>query len=69
MPHRRSGCRRLFLVLAGAVWRDRDGRPADRAAKPLFGFSLFYLFALFLALLVEQAVGIAPFAPVMGLAS
>ena len=59
----------LFLVLAGAVWRDRDGRLANRAAKRLFGYSLFYLFALFLALLVERAVGIAPFAPVMGLAS
>jgi protoheme IX farnesyltransferase len=59
----------LFLVLAHAVKRDSDGRLANRAAKRLFGYSLFYLFALFLMLLVERGLGITPFAPVTGLLS
>jgi heme o synthase len=59
----------LFLVLAHAVWRDSDGRLANRAAKRLFGYSLFYLFALFLMLLVERGWSIAPFAPVRGFLS
>ena len=32
-------------------------------ARRLFGVSILYLFALFAAILVEQAAGIAPFAP------
>jgi protoheme IX farnesyltransferase len=59
----------LFLVLAHAVKRDSDGRLANRAAKRLFGYSLFYLFALFLMLLVERGLGITPFAQVTGLLS
>jgi heme o synthase len=59
----------LFLVLAHAVWRDSDGRLANRAAKRLFGYSLVYLFALFLMLLVERGLSIAPFAPVRGFLS
>ena len=42
--------RRAFLLLR------RGDADNDRAAKGLFGFSIFYLFALFAALLVEAAV-------------
>lgn len=46
------GC--MLLACAIEVWRVREGRPADRAAKRLFTFSLAYLFALFAALVVEH---------------
>ena len=46
----------IFLVLAANVYRDFGGREGDRAAKRLFGFSIFYLFALFAALLIEHSV-------------
>ena len=36
------------------VWRIREGREADRAAKRLFLFSILYLFALFAVLLGEH---------------
>ena len=40
----------------------------DRAdAKRLFGFSIFYLFALFAALLVEHLAGLKPLALLAGL--
>ncbi len=45
----------IFLWLAFDVWRVREGRAADTAAKRLFGFSILYLFALFAVLLVEHA--------------
>jgi heme o synthase len=53
----------VFLGLAYAVRRDHDGRNANRAAKRLFTYSLVYLFALFLVLLIERGLGVAPFAP------
>ena len=37
----------VFLHLALKVWRIREGREADHAAKQLFGFSILYLFLLF----------------------
>lgn len=46
----------VFLWLAWAVWRTREGRDSDTAAKRLFLFSILYLFALFAVLLVEHAV-------------
>lgn len=47
----------IFLWLAVDVVRIRDeGRAADRTAKRLFVFSIFYLFALFAVLLVEHTV-------------
>ncbi len=49
-----------FLYLAWRVFSLRDGQVADRAARRLFGYSIFYLFALFAVLLVEQ--GIVPLA-------
>ena len=44
----------IFLYLAVKVWRVREGREADHAAKQLFGFSIFYLFLLFAVLLGEH---------------
>ena len=48
----------VFLALALAVYRTREGRGADRAAKRLFTFSLFYLFALFATLLIERSMAL-----------
>ena len=44
----------IFLWFAFKVYRTRDGRQADRAAKQMFLFSIFYLFALFAVLLGEK---------------
>jgi len=49
-----------FIGLATKVWliadgKDEDGRDADKAARKMFFFSLIYLFALFLELLVEHS--------------
>ncbi len=45
-----------FLWFAVDVWRVREGRAADQAAKRLFGFSILYLFALFVVILAERVV-------------
>jgi len=45
----------VFLYLADKVRRVTEGREADYAAKQLFGFSIFYLFLLFMVLLGEHA--------------
>ncbi len=45
-----------MLWLAVKVYRSRDGAPALRAARQLFGFSILYLFALFAVLLIEVVV-------------
>ncbi len=44
----------IFLYLAVKVWRIREGREADYAAKQLFGFSIVYLFLLFAVILGEH---------------
>ena len=44
----------LFLAAAIAVWFEEG----ERAAKRMFGFSIFYLFALFAALIVDRAPGL-----------
>ena len=44
----------IFLYLADKVRRVTEGREADTAAKQLFGFSILYLFLLFLVLLGEH---------------
>jgi heme o synthase len=59
----------VFLGLAYIVRRDHEGRSANRAAKRLFTYSLFYLFGLFLVLLIERALGIGPFPPLTDLLS
>jgi len=46
----------VFLaLLAYRVWAAPEGRPADLAARRLFGFSILYLFALFAGLLADRA--------------
>ena len=45
----------IFLWLAWKVWRTREGRDSDKAAKQLFLFSILYLFALFAVLLIEHS--------------
>ncbi len=50
-----------FIYQAIRVFQIRDGKPADKEAKRLFLFSIFYLFALFAVLLVEHV-----FARVLG---
>jgi len=49
-----AGLGLVFLYLALKVWRIRDGREADHAAKQLFGFSILYLFLLFGVILGEH---------------
>ncbi len=44
-----------FVWTAIAVRRNRD----DAAAKRMFGFSIFYLFALFALLIIDRAPGLA----------
>jgi protoheme IX farnesyltransferase len=52
----------VMLVLSALkVYRVREGRAADQAAKKLFIFSLYYLFALFAVLLLERSVDLPPF--------
>ena len=41
----------VFLFRAFAVQREHETEPRNRAAYKLFGFSIFYMFALFVALL------------------
>jgi protoheme IX farnesyltransferase len=48
----------LFVVLAYACYREREGEKAARAAKDLFAYSVLYLFLLFAVLLVEHAFGV-----------
>ena len=45
-----------FLWFAYRVYCIRDGRDGDKAAKQLFGYSIFYLFVLFAVLLGEHGV-------------
>jgi protoheme IX farnesyltransferase len=44
----------VFVAAAVAVLRDKT----DRSAKRMFGFSIFYLFALFALLIADRATGI-----------
>jgi heme o synthase len=48
----------VLLALALSVYRVREGREADRAAKQLFAFSILYLFGLFAALLAERSLAL-----------
>jgi heme o synthase len=45
----------VMLVLAGRVYLER--RPAERASRQLFAFSILYLFLLFAVLLMERGFG------------
>ncbi|WP_119389955.1 heme o synthase [Taklimakanibacter lacteus] len=55
-----------FIWHAVDVYRLRDGDPARRACKRLFGFSILYLFVIFALIIAERIAGVAPFAPVIG---
>lgn len=44
----------MFLWHAYRVFKTREGAEADDAARALFKFSIFYLFALFAVLLIEK---------------
>jgi len=46
----------IFLWFAFKVARVTEGREGDQAARQLFGFSIFYLTALFAVLLIEHLV-------------
>ncbi|MEO0730518.1 MAG: heme o synthase [Pseudomonadota bacterium] len=46
----------VFLWRAWDVYRIREGREADAAAKRLFTFSILYLFLIFTGILAEQVV-------------
>ena len=52
-----------MLALAIKVFVRREGRPAERAAMELFGFSILYLFLLFAALLAEHGLGLSRSVP------
>ena len=45
-----------FIYQAVRVFRVREGKVADKQAKRLFVFSIFYLFALFAVLLIEHGL-------------
>jgi protoheme IX farnesyltransferase len=53
-----------FLVQAVRVARETD-EVREPQARRLFGVSILYLFALFAALIVEQAAGLTAFAPLV----
>ncbi|MDF1750266.1 MAG: heme o synthase [Alphaproteobacteria bacterium] len=44
----------LFVLSAIAVWRD----DSDKSAKRMFGYSIFYLFAIFGAMILDRGVGL-----------
>ncbi|MFL9824493.1 heme o synthase [Rhodoplanes sp. SY1] len=59
-----------IVWLSVRLWRAADPQATDRLAKRLFGFSLYYLFALFAVLLVDRWVAplIAAGASALGIA-
>jgi protoheme IX farnesyltransferase len=56
----------IFVYHAVRVYRIREGAAAEAACKKLFAFSTLWLFVVFALILAERALGIVPFAPVMG---
>ena len=50
------GLNALFLSFAWRVYRLREGRGAEAAARQLFNYSILYLFLLFAVLLVEKSL-------------
>jgi heme o synthase len=55
-------CGVVFLAFAVSAYRNREGEAAKAAARRLFFFSIIYLFALFLALVVERLLHLTAFA-------
>jgi heme o synthase len=56
----------IFLWYAVQVYRLREGAEAEAALKTLFKFSTLWLFIVFALILVERALGLPLFAPVLG---
>ncbi|MFO1122631.1 MAG: heme o synthase [Hyphomicrobiales bacterium] len=56
----------MFIYHAVKVYRTREGAEAELACKKLFGFSTLWLFMVFALILLERAVGIPTFPPVLG---
>ncbi|MDE1997121.1 MAG: heme o synthase [Rhizobiaceae bacterium] len=48
----------IFVYCSIAVWRMPDGDVKMVPAKKLFGFSIFYLFAIFSALMIDRLVAV-----------
>ncbi|CAN7209671.1 heme o synthase [Rhizobium leguminosarum] len=48
----------IFTYGSIAVWRMPDGDPKMIPAKKLFGFSIFYLFAVFSALMIDRLASV-----------
>jgi protoheme IX farnesyltransferase len=48
----------IFIALALRVYRVREGKPANKIAMQLFGFSILYLFLLFAELLSERVIAL-----------
>jgi protoheme IX farnesyltransferase len=46
----------LMVALAGRVHSEREGERAQRAAQQLFAYSIFYLFIVFAALLIDGSL-------------
>ncbi|MEE8270265.1 MAG: heme o synthase [Alphaproteobacteria bacterium] len=44
----------MFLVCAVRVWREDDAASGHRAARTMFGYSIFYLFALFALMIIDR---------------
>ncbi len=44
----------LFVVCAVRVWREDGAATGHKAAKQMFGYSIFYLFALFTLLIMDR---------------
>jgi protoheme IX farnesyltransferase len=59
-----AGLGLLFLVQSLKVVRERD-EVREPQARRLFGISILYLFALFAALIAEQAAGLPQFQPLI----
>ncbi|MGV8936320.1 MAG: heme o synthase [Allorhizobium sp.] len=55
----------VFVLCSIAVWRMADGDEKMVAAKKMFAYSIFYLFAIFAALVIDHAV-VAWLAPAGG---
>ena len=56
----------VFIYRALQVYRLREGAVAEAACKKLFAFSTLWLFLVFALILIERALGLPAFAPVLG---
>ena len=49
----------MFVLCAWQVWREDGAATGHRAAKRMFGYSVFYLFALFGLLIADRVPAVA----------